>query len=340
MTSVITELADNTATARTRRPGSPPFFLARFLAMSLLISAIILLQPLIPAWLFMWLLAGVIFLGCKWIMWHRAVQSTHSPPPVLNRSIFFLAWPGMDPEPFLDASPQQPEPVRSSAARNSVTTAILKICFGLMLFLAGWSGFPAAPIPRGWIAMIGMVLVLHFGIFDLLASFWRSRGFPVSPLMQKPLLSSCVSEFWSKRWNTAFNHIASHLAFRPISRRLGVPVAILVVFFLSGLVHELVISVPARGGYGLPTVYFVLQGIAVLLERTRFGRANAFSGRNQNDGRSESEREQQKPARTRRLLRFNRVFTILVVGLPACLLFHPPFIHNVILPMLRSLGGK
>jgi len=43
--------------------------------------------------------------------------------------------------------------------------------------------------------------------------------------------------------------------------------AILAVFFVSGLLHELVISFPAGGGWGLPTLYFVLHGGLVWLER-------------------------------------------------------------------------
>ena len=86
----------------------------------------------------------------------------------------------------------------------------------------------------------------------------------------------------------------------------------MIAFAVSGLIHELVISLPAGAGYGLPTGYFLLQGLAVLAGRQWNVLRNGISG---------------------------WVFTMLVVAGPAYWLFHPPFIKNVILPFMRAIGA-
>jgi alginate O-acetyltransferase complex protein AlgI len=164
--------------------------------------------------------------------------------------------------------------------------------------------------------MVGLVLLLHFGFFHLLALAWRAAGIPVTPLMRAPLLSHSLAEFWGERWNTAFNKLAARFLFRPLHHGVGVLMATMLVFLSSGLVHDLVISVPARGGYGLPTLYFLLQGAGILFERTamarRCGLARGFRG---------------------------WLFTFIVTAGPAFWLFHPAFIRNVILPFLKCIGA-
>jgi hypothetical protein len=164
--------------------------------------------------------------------------------------------------------------------------------------------------------MFGVVFLLHFGTFHMLSLLWRKFGIDALPVMCNPLRSVSLAEFWGKRWNTAFHELAFRFAYRPLRRLTTPALASLLVFLLSGIIHELVISLPAGGDYGLPTTYFLIQGIGVGLERTATGRRLGLG----------------------RGIR-GWIFTVLVAAAPAGLLFHPLFLRNVILPMLHAIGA-
>jgi len=114
----------------------------------------------------------------------------------------------------------------------------------------------------------------------------------------------------------AFRDVVHAYLFRASLRRFGLAGATLAVFFVSGLVHDLVISLPARGGWGRPTIYFVIQGFGVLLERSRLGRWLGL-------GRGVP----------------GWLFCAAVSLAPLPLLFHQPFIEGVVLPMLVAIGA-
>lgn len=273
----------------------------------LLPTLAILLRDNLPAWGFMWLLSLAIFLGFKWLTLKRA--STR-PSPSASLA-YLLAWPGMDADAFLGAAAKARPGLRHWLIAGAETT------MGAALL---WLALPLAadlnPVLTGWIGMVGIVMMLHFGLFQLLSLAWRTAGRDATPLMRAPLLATSLSDFWGSRWNTAFSTLAYDLILRKLARPLGVAWATSAVFLASGLVHDLVISLPARGGYGLPTAYFLLQAAGVLVERSRKGRAFGL-------GRGWR----------------GRLFTITVTAAPAAGLFHPPFLDNVILPMLHVLGA-
>jgi alginate O-acetyltransferase complex protein AlgI len=164
--------------------------------------------------------------------------------------------------------------------------------------------------------MMGTILILHFGLFDLIAMAWRIAGVNAKPIMDAPIRATSLSEFWGRRWNGAFNQLVFTLLFRPLARAVGTIRATLTIFLLSGLIHELVISLPARGGYGLPTAYFLLQGWGVVAQRSPIGKRFAFD----------------------RGVR-GWFFTMLVAAAPAFWLFHPPFVRNVVVPFMKAIGA-
>lgn len=164
--------------------------------------------------------------------------------------------------------------------------------------------------------MIGSVLFLHFGVFHLLSCAWRTAGISAPRLMDRPFASTSVSEFWGRRWNVAFRDLTHRFLFRPLASRIGAGRALAVSFLFSAVIHDLVISVPAGGGYGGPSAFFLLQGAAVFVERSRLGR---------NIGLGHGWR--------------GWLFTVCVLALPVPLLFHPPFVDNVVVPFMAALGA-
>lgn len=252
-------------------------------------------------WLGMWGLALLVFALCK-----MATLSGLRKPVSASRLVrYLLTWPGMDAATFLDACRVPNPPTRCEWTEWTLCAGL-----GLTLLLVAPSFlWPIAPDLAGWSAVCGLVLSLHFGIFGWLSGIHRLLGIDAVPIMDHPSRSASLAEFWGRRWNLAFRDLSHRFLFRPLAPRLGAGPAAFLVFLVSGLIHDLVISLPAGGGYGGPTLYFLAQWLGLTLERNRWFRA-CVSGN------------------------LGRLWTAAVVLLPLPLLAHEPFRLNVILPML------
>lgn len=263
---------------------------------------------LLPAWVFMWILSFAIFISLKWLTWWRArIQIAHS---AWRSAAYLFAWPGMDAEAFLDATQRVPPP-----APATWLWAICETTFGVLLLWGVARSVPAGePLLRGWVGMLGLILLLHFGTFQIISLLWESFGVNAKPIMSAPLRSTSLGEFWGRRWNLGFRQLSHELIFRPLHRTLGAGAAGFLVFVASGLLHDLVISLPARGGYGLPTIYFVLQGTGMTIEHSRFGKRL---------GLGHGVR--------------GWCFTMMFLAAPVFWLFHPLFVMRVILPFMRAI---
>ena len=239
-------------------------------------------------------------------------RGSETRPGFLILAAWFFCWPGLDAKAFFHVGDRT-----ETTSVPEVLFAIAKTIFGgLLFFVVAPRGIDVHFLVGGWIGLVGAVFMLHFGSFHVAALFWRSRGRNVRPIMNVPILSTSVSDFWSKRWNLAFRDYAHPFLFKPLARKFSPITAVAVGYLFSGLVHELAISVPAGGGYGLPTLYFTLQGIAILVERKL-----SKNGWNLQSGGA------------------GWCWTLLVTAPGAFLLFHPPFLRVVVSPVIAAVGA-
>jgi alginate O-acetyltransferase complex protein AlgI len=260
-----------------------------------------------PSWAVMWLTGVGLFLAGKAAVRRRIQERSHSVWPRWKTAAWYLLWPGMNVGDFT-ISTRTVSPAPSSAVLRLSTGAIL---------LWGLARHFNHPLAAGWCGMIGLILMMHFGAFDLLAAFWQSIGLRALPIMNRPAAALSLTDFWGHRWNRAFRDLAHPFVFAPAARRCGAAAALWLSFGISGLVHELMISVPARAGYGLPTAYFLVQARGMTLERRILGNSDPHA-------------EQ----RVRRWF-FTHAFTVL----PAFILFHPPFVRHVMVPFFQAIGA-
>jgi len=269
------------------------------------------IAPGLPPWGVMWAVACALYAGCKWLT-YREAEARDAAAGRARALGYLFAWPGMDAPTFLHRTDRVVPPARSEWG-----AAVLKTAFGAtLIWIVARTALPTHPLLAGWIGMAGLIFLLHFGTFHLLSLGWRTFGVNAVPVMRNPSRSSSLAEFWGRRWNTAFHDLATQFTFRPLRPLVGSTAATLLVFVVSGLIHELVITVPAGGGYGLPTLYFVLQASGVAAERTPQGRRLGL-GRGWRGW----------------------LFTLFVTAVPAFWLFPPPFVRHVVLPMLAAIGA-
>lgn len=266
-------------------------------------------------WQRMVAVAVAVFAAAKWLSFAEFLEQVlgagklATPMNALRIAGYFTLWPGMDPRPFFTTSAAAPRP-----HTRDWFSACGKTLLGLIVLAAAARHAAADPFLAGWLGIAGFLLALHFGSFHLLSLGWRRAGIAAVPIMNAPFVAASLADFWGRRWNLAFRDLAHRFVFRPTVAAFGPAVATLLVFLTSGLAHDAVVSLPVRGGYGGPTAYFLIQGLAMLFERTVLARRIGI-------GRG----------------RLGWAYTQLVVFAPAALLFHRPFVERAMAPLLVAL---
>jgi hypothetical protein len=226
--------------------------------------------------------------------------------------VFAIGWAGMRAQPF--------ETFGAAAlpgARAMIKFGISRILAGVVLIalahlLVRQTFNPTIIyVTVSALLLAAFSLILHFGILSISAGMWRLSGVHADYLFKRPATSVSLTEFWGKRWNVAFIEMTTIALLRPLRYKIGNPAAVLIVFVFSGLLHELALSVPVNKGFGLPLLYFLIQGILVLLEK-RYASGTSHFLQN-------------------KIIARLWVFFWLVVPVP--LLFHAAFLQEVVWPL-------
>src|SRR5262245_50795236 len=260
-------------------------------------------------WVQMWALAISMYASFNWLTFATSPAARHA--GVAMSACYLLLWTGMDAEAFFSNCGRVEQP-----RWTQWSWAVAQAAFGIWVLLGVALGcVESHPVFAGWVGMAALVSILHFGVSQLLSLAWRSAGVNAQHIMHKPVFARSLADFWGRRWNLAFRDLAHRFVFQFFASDFGSAWATMAVFAASGIIHDIVISYTARGSWGSPTLYFLIQGAGLLAERSRLGTRLGL-------GRGI----------------VGRLFAAAVVFGPVGMLFHAPFMTRVVAPMVQTIS--
>jgi len=224
------------------------------------------------------------------------VSSVGSGPSMtwMGTLVFFFVWPGMRTSSFTNTEKAGVSPCGEAPSKfywsldapvndtwkKDLAWGVLFAILGALLCVpvkvlsvAGWSA------TAGLLALPALSMMGHVGALRMLRGAMRAVGYEVEQLFVDPLLATSLGDFWGKRWNIAFSDmnravfvaaIKSALKeFTTAGRETAALAGIFTSFVASALMHEIGITVPVLSGFGGPSLYFVMQGAFVVIEKQR-----------------------------------------------------------------------
>ena len=221
--------------------------------------------------------------------------------------LFAPLWIGMQPQEFASRRPAPWPAALLGQGLGWLLAGTTTIVIAKTLYANLGSDYPGSITA---VFLAGCIMAVHFGFSGVVAAVLIRIGFRVAPQFRAPWRSQSLAEFWTRRWNVGFSVMTMLTIYRPLAPRLGRTIGVMLGFLFSALLHELVCCVPVGAGYGLPTIYFTMHGVAVLIEQALERRGVTFGGP------------------------LARIWVYCWVLLPVPLVFHDAFLRDIILPLM------
>ena len=151
-----------------------------------------------------------------------------------------------------------------------IRCALVPIVLMVLWYLFGVPLTRDLPIVlQGYVALVPFWLLLE-AIGGAARMCWLPCGELVPAMFHHPWRARSLAEFWGRRWNRLIGDWLAQVVYRPWRRRPRLAMG--AAFLVSGLIHELVVSLPLALVYGESvwgwlTGYFLIQYGGCLAEK-------------------------------------------------------------------------
>jgi hypothetical protein len=150
---------------------------------------------------------------------------------------------------------------KSDVLRLGTAVCVLGIAIPIWRFVFGrdWAGVPflAEHAVKLFTLYLPLLAALSFG-----ASLWRLLGGSARDHMNNPFLAQTPADFW-RRYNRNMQQFFMEDIFMPLGGRHAPYRTLLLVFVLSGLLHEWIFGISTGRVQGYQMAFFSIQGISV-----------------------------------------------------------------------------
>jgi hypothetical protein len=126
-----------------------------------------------------------------------------------------------------------------------------------------------------------LICPIVYFLTETISTFAQVLFYPLNcpPCMHKnPLASTSLGNFWGKRWNIWVQDWLRDMT-HPFRKNLTHK--LVSTFLLSGLFHEVMVNLPyyicfKKSYFGNMTLYFIIQGLGLWIEKRWFRRSSAW----------------------------------------------------------------